>query len=144
MGFLKNLFKKKPGGTFFGNLLRGVSSAATGGILGSGANRIEVGQTATNKDIAADPSKSVTFAGQAATQSADGTITMTQPLKEVVITPQAIQNQQPAWLEKLGDKLSYLGGRTTEQTAVGVDNKTLMIVGGGLFALVLVMMLNKK
>ena len=37
MGFFKNIFKKKKGGTLVGNLLRGVSSAATGGILGSGA-----------------------------------------------------------------------------------------------------------
>lgn len=37
MGFFKNIFKKKKGGTFFGNLIRGVSSKATGGILGSGA-----------------------------------------------------------------------------------------------------------
>lgn len=52
MGFLKNIFKKKPGGTLLGNLVRGVSSAATGGILGSGANRIEVGQTQTNAQLA--------------------------------------------------------------------------------------------
>ena len=37
MGFFKKLFKRKKGGTFFGNLLRGVSSTATGGILGSGS-----------------------------------------------------------------------------------------------------------
>lgn len=37
MGFFKNIFKKKKGGTFFGNLLRAGSSAVTGGILGSGA-----------------------------------------------------------------------------------------------------------
>lgn len=37
MGFFGNLFKKKKGGTFFGNLLRGASNIATGGILGSGA-----------------------------------------------------------------------------------------------------------
>lgn len=36
MGFFKKLFKRKPGGTMFGNLLRGVSSQVTGGILGSG------------------------------------------------------------------------------------------------------------
>ena len=36
MGFLKGLFKKKPGGTGFGNFLRGVSSSVTGGALGSG------------------------------------------------------------------------------------------------------------
>ena len=37
MGFFKNIFKKKEGGTFVGNLLRGTSSAMTGGLLGSGA-----------------------------------------------------------------------------------------------------------
>lgn len=37
MGFLKNIFKKKEGGSKLGNLLRGVSSSFTGGILGSGA-----------------------------------------------------------------------------------------------------------
>jgi hypothetical protein len=37
MGFFKKLFKRKRGGTMFGNLLRGAASAATGGVLGSGA-----------------------------------------------------------------------------------------------------------
>ena len=37
MGFFKKLFKKKRGGSFVGNLIRGVASNATGGILGSGA-----------------------------------------------------------------------------------------------------------
>lgn len=37
MGFFKNLFKKKKGGTFVGNLIRGVASTATGGLLGNGA-----------------------------------------------------------------------------------------------------------
>ena len=36
MGFFKKIFKRKKGGTFFGNLLRSTASAATGGILGSG------------------------------------------------------------------------------------------------------------
>lgn len=37
MGFFSKLFKRKKGGTFVGNLIRGVSSKYTGGILGSGA-----------------------------------------------------------------------------------------------------------
>lgn len=37
MGFLSGLFKRKKGGTFVGNLIRGAASKATGGILGSGA-----------------------------------------------------------------------------------------------------------
>ncbi|MFI1773761.1 hypothetical protein [Thalassobellus citreus] len=36
MGFFKKLFKKKKGGTFFGNLIRKASNVATGGILGNG------------------------------------------------------------------------------------------------------------
>lgn len=158
MGFLSGLFKKKPGGTFFGNLLRAGASMATGGVLGSGANKIEHGQTATNAEIAKDPTKAqgnyvspltgqqISFAGQPAVKEADGTIAMQNSLSEVTITPKTAANNfaPPVWLQKLGDMGSYLGKRSTEQTAVGVDNKTLMVVGGGLFALVLVMMLNKK
>ncbi len=51
MSFLKKIFKKKPGGTALGNLLRGASSAATGGVLGQGLNKIEAGNSVTNKQI---------------------------------------------------------------------------------------------
>jgi len=34
------LFSKKPGGTFFGNLLRIGANKLTGGVLGNGANMI--------------------------------------------------------------------------------------------------------
>lgn len=37
MGFLKDLFKRKPGGTLLGNTLRGVTRSLTGGLLGNGA-----------------------------------------------------------------------------------------------------------
>jgi hypothetical protein len=40
MSFLGGIFKKKPGGTLFGNLLRSGASMATGGLLGSGKNMI--------------------------------------------------------------------------------------------------------
>ncbi|WP_162800057.1 hypothetical protein [Pedobacter jeongneungensis] len=46
------MFSKKPGGTFFGNLLRGAVNKASGGMLGTGANRIELGQTKTNAQLA--------------------------------------------------------------------------------------------
>jgi len=36
MGFFSNIFKRKRGGTFFGNLLRGGASALSGGLLGQG------------------------------------------------------------------------------------------------------------
>lgn len=37
MGFFKNIFKGKEGGTFVGNLLRKGSNWASGGLLGNGA-----------------------------------------------------------------------------------------------------------
>lgn len=37
MGFFNKLFGKQRGGSIVGNLIRGVASSATGGILGSGA-----------------------------------------------------------------------------------------------------------
>lgn len=40
MGFLSNVFKKKPGGTMLGNLVRGAANKATGGVLGNGAGII--------------------------------------------------------------------------------------------------------
>lgn len=36
MGFFKNIFKKKPGGTFLGNLIRKGANVASGGVLGNG------------------------------------------------------------------------------------------------------------
>jgi hypothetical protein len=36
MGFFKKLFKRKKGGTFLGNLFRGVVNKASGGLLGNG------------------------------------------------------------------------------------------------------------
>lgn len=37
MGFFKNIFKRKEGGTAIGNLLRGGASAMTGGMMGNGS-----------------------------------------------------------------------------------------------------------
>lgn len=37
MGFLKNAFKRKPGGTALGNTIRGVLKTASAGLLGNGA-----------------------------------------------------------------------------------------------------------
>ena len=40
MSFLSNIFKKKPGGTALGNIIRGVVSHATFGLAGNGKNMI--------------------------------------------------------------------------------------------------------
>lgn len=46
MSFLSKIFKKKPGGSFIGNLFRKVASSATGGLIGSGQNKIQNDQNA--------------------------------------------------------------------------------------------------
>lgn len=40
MGLLQNIFGRKPGGTFVGNLIRSAASTATGGVLGQGQMKI--------------------------------------------------------------------------------------------------------
>ena len=82
MSFLSNIFQKKPGGTAVGNLLRAASSQIPyiGSALGTGANRIEVGQTKTNIQLAreaglnpVDPAQQVAnLAGQAYAQTPSG------------------------------------------------------------------------
>ena len=145
MSFLGNLFKKKPGGTFFGNLLRGATSAIPiigGTVVGTGANKIELGQTKTNAELA----KEATFAGKPALIEANGDIAMKEPLQEVNISAQAVKksDEMPSWVNRFGDILSNLGGRATENVSVGADNKTLFIVGGGLLLVVLALSMNNN
>lgn len=45
MSFFSKIFRKKPGGTFFGNLIRQVANEASGGLLGTGKNRVPIGET---------------------------------------------------------------------------------------------------
>jgi len=59
------LFSKKAGGSFFGNILRGVAGIAQGasGVnlgIGAGAGKIEKGQRYTNKAIQDNPALYVT------------------------------------------------------------------------------------
>ncbi|MFP5081624.1 hypothetical protein [Pedobacter sp. JCM 36344] len=46
MAFLKNIFKKKEGGSFFGNILRGVGSTVAPGVLGTGKGLVPLGTAA--------------------------------------------------------------------------------------------------
>jgi hypothetical protein len=41
-----SLFKKKPGGTFLGNLLRTTVNKASGGVMGTGANMLPLSPVA--------------------------------------------------------------------------------------------------
>jgi predicted glycoside hydrolase/deacetylase ChbG (UPF0249 family) len=144
------LFKKKKGGTFFGNLLASVANKATGGVLGSKrVAALQSGNIASiNPNAEAGKTFKTVFGGEPATVSKDGTINIEKPLQEVSVSAPstAISTlNQPGFLDRLiGDKLSYLGARTTENMQVGADNKTLMIVGGGIAALIITMLAMKK
>jgi hypothetical protein len=43
-GLFSRIFKRKPGGTMVGNLIRGVAKGYTGGLLGTGAMRLQEGE----------------------------------------------------------------------------------------------------
>jgi len=107
-----------------GNLLRLGSSKLAPGFLGTGANRIEYGQTLTNKQLS--NGKNV-FAGQPATMT-NGTISMNQPLNEVIVTPFSKAG------DIIGDVLKPIVSKATEGMNVGADNKTLLIISGGFVA----------
>lgn len=50
MSFFSNLFKRKPGGTVVGNLLRTVGNAIAPGVLGTGAMMIKPDETPAQSD----------------------------------------------------------------------------------------------
>jgi hypothetical protein len=70
MSFIDNIFKKKPGGTFVGNLIRTSASTLTGGLIGAGLNRIEVGQTKTNATLASEAAGTAAATGQLPNEAA--------------------------------------------------------------------------
>lgn len=49
MSFFKDLFKRKPGGTFLGNLLRSAAHTASGGMLGNGAMMLKSDESANSQ-----------------------------------------------------------------------------------------------
>lgn len=140
------LFSKKAGGTFFGNLLRGVGSAVSGGLLGKGMSRIEVGQTKTNKQLMRE-AKAIAAAG--------GTPTMIAPPADnkVVATAKNVvgsllgsgstgseSGSSPAWQPIQVDedgkaRLNLELPQVPVQAQVGVS--PLMWVGAGLLVLLL-------
>lgn len=145
------LFSKKKGGTFFGNLLAKVASSATGGILGGKRTQaLEAGNLAAINPLAKTESKAfteykTTFAGDPATYDPTSqTYTMQKQLDEIKISAEKKSIEDSGLLKMIGDKISYLGGRATEQTKVGVDDKMMWLIGGGIAAVVVVMLATQK
>lgn len=134
MGFLSGLFKKKPGGTFFGNLIRGVTSSATGGMLGSGANRIELGQTKTNAQLAAESAA----AGTTPNPYVQGTAPPPTVQSGTVQTSGAFDQLN----QSMGGIVEKLKDLTTIRTEVKGDNSQIMMLGGVAIAIALIFSLN--
>jgi len=77
MSFFSNLFKKKPGGTLVGNLLRGVAQSVPivgGTVIGTGKDKIELGQTQTNGELASQYNQLAQQQAVSYTHDADGNI----------------------------------------------------------------------
>jgi hypothetical protein len=70
--WLSNLFAKKEGGTFVGNLIRVVSSNATGGILGQGKNMINADGSYGNGDQSGAASDVLAAAAKIFSQTPQG------------------------------------------------------------------------
>lgn len=114
MSFFSKIFKKKPGGTLFGNLLRIGAKSVSGGLLGNGANMIPLEEGASIKDAPPAPPKPFTNAN---------------PVLDGLSS-------------KLNDFLSKSTKDVTIQA--GADNKTIYAVGGIALAVTLIVLLTKQ
>lgn len=102
MGFFKNIFKRKKGGTFFGNLIRGVASTATGGLLGTGKDLAEWQSKTEQKEYQQALAENQRLIQQSVAFKQGSEIA--QPFSQVITnSPEAkqLQNQQAkAWFTR--------------------------------------------
>lgn len=116
MGFLKNVFKRKEGGTFFGNIIRTVAKTYTGGILGSGAQMKQPSQPQGE------------MLQQAIAQS---------PLP-------AVEQPVSPMVQPINNFLKQATSGVQVGVQAGIDDKTKYYIGGGALALVLVILLMRN
>lgn len=162
---------KKKGGTLFGNLLAKAANLATGGILGAkrvaalnsgnvssiNANETLVGKTlkavADQKVAAGIHDADTDAAGLTKGFGVDKQGTDENPinLKPVVINFTKPQAQASAKNPEdtvvggmLGQWLSFMGKKTTENATVGADKTTLMVIGGGLAAIIAAILISNN
>lgn len=131
---LKKVFKRKEGGTFFGNMLRGVAQNAKGMIpLGLG-NLLPIGDGLMMKkaDIQAAPAEAVQVAqtpqqAQAVVQAIAPNLTG-MALRTAVSAVQ--QSNSPEDAMRTASSVAALGNVATKETE---KKKTAYIIGGSLF-----------
>lgn len=117
MGFFKDLFKRKKGGTLVGNLIRGVASSATGGVLGNGTQlrAWEAEQEAKKFDALNGQISQLTQQLQANRQKIDakqmGSDLVSMAIKNGVASPQTSPNAgESVILETLKKRWYYVVG----------------------------------
>lgn len=88
MGLFKNVFKRKEGGTFLGNMVRGVARQYSGGLLGNGMMMLKPGQSAkSNNELTSAKVVSALKQGANATVDSLGNMLVNeQPAGEQVVT----------------------------------------------------------
>lgn len=92
--FLGGLFKRKPGGTFFGNLLRKTAGAATGGILGNGAMMISQ-EDADKRDLSDSD-----YIAKYGMTKAGAVIPTIQPQRQILPVQQQLDNSLKQQFDK--------------------------------------------
>ncbi|ASQ41220.1 structural protein [Flavobacterium phage FLiP] len=122
MGFLKKVFKRKEGGTFLGNIIRGVASNYTGGILGSGA------QMKKGPSVQEQIDQALANSQAGASQQ------------------QVVSSPAPSPLDPLSAKLNDFLSKSTKDVTIqgGLDKNTKWYIGGALGAVLLVVLLTRK
>lgn len=146
--FLK--FKKKPGGTAVGNLIRLAANKATGGILGTGANRLPV-VTSTAKTDSLPVVNSSTPISEAVAKSTDaslkqGIANLTSRAKERLLNGQTDVSNLPKTkmlrnAERLAENMS--NEKPASLAMGGMSFNPMMLVGVIVGVILLVVLLKK-
>lgn len=127
--------KKKQGGTFFGNIMATTLNKYSGGVLGAKRTlALSNGDHATINPTAKTKSKILQGLGlnTPKTEMEDKKLSSS-------VLPQSV-----GVLDKIiGDKAAYYGGRFSENTSFGADDKTLYIIAGSLGLLALAIYTKK-
>jgi hypothetical protein len=134
--FLKKVFKKKPGGTAIGNLIRLGVNKASGGILGTGANRLPIITSST--PIAETVAKSTDAAIK------QSVLNLSQQAKERLLNGQTSVSNLPKTkqLRNAERVAEQMKDEKPVQMSTGVMTFNPMVIGGvivGVIVLVIVM-----
>jgi hypothetical protein len=132
--FLKKVFKRKPGGTFMGNLLRGVAQNAKGMIPGGNLLPIGDGLMMKKPEIQAAPAEAIQMAQTPA--QATQVIQALAPNLPPAAVPTATQAVMSA--NDPGEAIRVATSLNAMQNNGSKKKNTAMIIGGSIFSVALI------